>query len=110
MRSRPSRSFPTRSSTSFRVATAPTPVQLNVIVPDWKEQYGDNWRELSNACKERDNYQCQKCKNFFRPPFRHKYLNAHHIIPLSKNGPNNLANLQSLCHWCHKEEHGHVKS
>jgi hypothetical protein len=105
MRSRPSRAYPSRASDSFRVASRRTPVELHVVEPNWREAYGDNWRELADACKRRDGYECQKCGGYFPPPFRHKWLHAHHIIELSKGGPNILANLVTYCFKCHKEHH-----
>ena len=35
-----------------------------------------------------------------------KYLDHHHIIPLSQGGENNTNNVISLCHSCHMKAHG----
>lgn len=68
-----------------------------------KRSYGDNWKELSAACKERDNYTCRKCKRYF-PPGTRKNIHADHIVPISGGGKNKLTNLQTLCIWCHEKK------
>lgn len=67
-----------------------------------KSLYGDNWEELSAACKKRDNYTCRKCGYNRRTSHEVRQLHADHIIPLTKNGPNKLSNLQTLCTKCHQ--------
>lgn len=68
--------------------------------------YGDNWRELADACKQRAGYKCQRCgKSFLHNKLA---LHAHHIVPLSKGGRNVLANLIALCEDCHGKEHHKV--
>ena len=69
-----------------------------------KIDYGEHWKELSEACRKRDNYKCQRCgKDFSHNKLA---LHAHHIIPLSKGGRNTLSNLISLCEACHSKTHG----
>lgn len=68
-----------------------------------KIDYGENWKELSEACRRRDNYKCRRCGRDFS--HNKLALHAHHIIPLSKGGRNCLANLISLCEDCHSKEH-----
>lgn len=66
--------------------------------------YGSNWKQLSEECRRRYGYICQKCKRSF---LHNKLsLHAHHIIPLSKGGRNVLSNLIALCEDCHSKEHG----
>lgn len=50
---------------------------------------------LRKAVLERDNYQCQNCLKKGR-------LDVHHFIPVKRGGTDNLDNLISLCHPCHK--------
>mgnify|MGYP002072821447 CR=1 FL=1 len=75
-----------------------------------KAMYGENWEELSQYVKKRDNYTCQaeklglsKCRVRFAPPFSN-LLHAHHIIPLPK-GPNHPKNIITLCVSCHSKIH-----
>jgi len=57
------------------------------------------WRRLSRQTKKRDCYQCQVCGDREGDP--HTVLNAHHIIPRAKGGPDTLDNLITLCDLCH---------
>lgn len=75
-----------------------------------KEWYGDNWKELSDYVKKRDNYCClafkiggPKCGGRFPPPFS-KLLHAHHIVPLPK-GSNHPSNILTVCNECHGRLH-----
>jgi 5-methylcytosine-specific restriction endonuclease McrA len=68
------------------------------------------WWKIRSECFERDEYKCRGCgtditehiKRGFKPP------EAHHIIPISKGGSNQVDNLKTLCYDCHKLEHSHV--
>ncbi len=57
------------------------------------------WRELSKAMRQRDNYTCQRCgKTSCR-------LEVHHIVPWDicrNDAPDNLV---SLCPQCHRKAH-----
>lgn len=77
------------------------------VVANWREAYGNNWRQLRGDCLRRDNYTCQRCHMYYPPPLDNK-LQAHHIVPLSKIGErgNTLSNLTTLCHSCHDKTHG----
>lgn len=48
---------------------------------------------------KRDHYKCAKCG---RSPATHRdiYLHIDHILPFSKNGSNEIENLQTLCQKC----------
>lgn len=51
---------------------------------------------------------CQDCKN--KAPFNKKsdgepYLEVHHIIPLSEDGPDKVENAIALCPNCHRQRH-----
>lgn len=69
--------------------------------PKWKggikyEKYGMEFDEkLKNFIRERDNFECQLCKN----KQTNKKLDVHHIDENKKN--NTIFNLVSLCHHCH---------
>jgi 5-methylcytosine-specific restriction endonuclease McrA len=65
--------------------------------------YGEDWKEISNKVRTRDNWTCQDCKKNFE---KKKYLlHTHHIIELSKGGNNTNTNLKSLCKDCHDKIH-----
>lgn len=63
-------------------------------------KYPANWEELKQVVKKRDNYQCQPCKES-----NPSYIHVHHILPLSRGGNNELANLITICEKCHVERH-----
>lgn len=68
---------------------------------DW--DYGKHWKELSEECRKRACYKCQKCgKSFLHNKLA---LHAHHVIPLSKGGRNTLSNLIAVCEVCHSKIH-----
>lgn len=51
---------------------------------------------------------CEKCSNdapFISKVTKQPYLEVHHVIPLSKNGPDTLANVMAICPNCHREIH-----
>jgi 5-methylcytosine-specific restriction protein A len=58
------------------------------------------WRELSRSAKERDGFRCVLCG------CDDDELHTDHIVPLSRNGSNDLANLQTLCVTCHETKTG----
>lgn len=60
--------------------------------------YGKDWRNFSATIKEERGRSCQICGSKSR-------LEDHHIIPLSKGGPNNRANIKVLCYNCHHKQH-----
>lgn len=60
--------------------------------------YGENWRGFSSLVKDERGRRCQKCGSS-------KDLEDHHIIPLSKGGSNNRANIKVLCDKCHNKHH-----
>ena len=69
-----------------------------------KSSYGDDWRELANQVKKLDNYTCRKCGYNKYKSKEVRYLEADHIIPITKGGKNTLSNLQTLCDVCHKKK------
>ena len=62
---------------------------------------------ISEYTKRRAKGFCELCKN--PAPFKDRldkpYLESHHIIWLSKNGPDELENTVALCPNCHKRMH-----
>ncbi len=64
--------------------------------------------ELGIACKERDNYTCQRCGAVTYDKSR--AYTAHHIWYLEEGGPNVLENLVTLCRSCHTTVHAHKVS
>lgn len=69
--------------------------------------YADNWKEISNEMKRKNNYICQKCKiNLKKAKY---FLHTHHNDSNISN--NNFINLKVLCIKCHSNEfnHAHLK-
>ena len=67
--------------------------------------YGANWKSQRRKALERDNYTCQCCHKI---PKHRRNLHVHHITPaFTFNGDyiqaNELSNLITLCHRCHKQ-------
>lgn len=56
-------------------------------------------RTLKLRTQKRDNYTCQKCK--FEDKIGTK-LEVHHINPVYRGGKDELDNLITLCHSCHR--------
>lgn len=51
---------------------------------------------------------CSKCENpapFMRSLDNTPYLEVHHIVPLSEEGPDTVENTEALCPNCHAEVH-----
>ncbi len=65
------------------------------------------WWKIRSECFERDNFICQECRKDIRTEIRFPG-EAHHIVPISKGGTNDLSNLKTLCYHCHKKEHSHA--
>ena len=61
--------------------------------------YPKNWDLIRKIVYKRANYGCEYCGNCGSK------LNAHHLIPLSKGGKNELANLVCVCDQCHSILH-----
>jgi hypothetical protein len=65
--------------------------------------YPQNWDEIRKKVYRRDGWRCQNCEA------RNIKLYAHHLIPLSEGGSNELENLITLCEECHKDMHFHMR-
>jgi 5-methylcytosine-specific restriction endonuclease McrA len=59
------------------------------------------YRRLLKRVLERDGWRCQKCGSL-------KDLQVHHQKYRSRQGSDSLANLVTLCAYCHMEEHGQL--
>lgn len=68
---------------------------------DMKSPYPDDWDQIRRYVYRQANYTCYYCKKIGIK------VNAHHHIPLSKGGTNNLDNLVCICDECHSILHPH---
>lgn len=66
--------------------------------PDW-DGYGEQWDVHRKSALKRDNYTCQRC---FADDVT---LQAHHIVPRSQGGSDNVENLITLCRPWHGVQH-----
>lgn len=64
-------------------------------------KYPENWNEIRTQVLMSDNYKCGNCGSTVN-------LDVHHIVPISKGGTNNFANLKTICRECHKKIHPHL--
>ena len=64
------------------------------------------WFRIRGECFERDGYLCRNCGKDIRN--ENKPGEAHHIVPISAGGTNELSNLKTLCYDCHKLEHSRI--
>lgn len=62
---------------------------------------GGSWQRTRLMVLARDNFACTHCGSVWL-----NHLEAHHIIPVSEGGANDLDNLTTLCHCCHNRLHG----
>jgi 5-methylcytosine-specific restriction endonuclease McrA len=65
--------------------------------------YPPDWGERCAIVKERDGHKCTQCgyPDGFRR--RSRELHVHHVVPLAKGGTNEITNLITLCHVCHRK-------
>ena len=59
------------------------------------------YRRLMKRVLERDGWRCQRCGSL-------QNLQVHHQIKRSQQGDDALANLVTLCAYCHIAEHGQL--
>ena len=59
------------------------------------------YRRLMKRVLERDGWRCQKCGSL-------ENLQVHHKMKRSQQGDDALANLVTLCAYCHMAEQGHL--
>ena len=72
-------------------------------------KYPPDWDARRKAVYERDNYTCQECGRRSGPHAGDggATLHAHHLISLRDGGWHHLANLVTVCQYCHDGIHGH---
>ena len=72
-------------------------------------KYPPDWDARRKAVYERDNYTCQECGRRSGPHAGDggATLHAHHLTSLRNGGWHHLANLVTVCHYCHDGIHGH---
>ncbi|WP_435186918.1 HNH endonuclease [Halobellus sp. EA9] len=72
--------------------------------------YPSDWDERRRRVYERDDYECQRCGRLGGSrggPEDDAELHAHHIVPKNEGGTDDISNLETLCHSCHNQIHGH---
>jgi hypothetical protein len=65
--------------------------------------YPPDWKDRCAMAKSRDGHSCTECGYPAGFQRRTRELHIHHIIPLSEGGTNELDNLITLCHICHRK-------
>jgi len=75
----------------------------------YDRKYPPDWDARRKAVYERDNYTCQECGRRSGPHAGDggATLHAHHLISLRDGGGHHLANLVTVCQYCHDGIHGH---
>lgn len=63
------------------------------LVPAMETALPSNWASLRRQCFRRDEFRCQWCDRVEEA----RGLDAHHIVPRSEGGLNDLSNLITLC-------------
>ncbi|MFH1584487.1 MAG: HNH endonuclease [Actinomycetota bacterium] len=76
------------------------PIKKEVTTTSYKRDVRFPW-----ILKEKYNYTCQVCGINIKLPNNKKYIESHHIIPLSEGGKDTLLNMISVCPNCHKKFH-----
>jgi 5-methylcytosine-specific restriction endonuclease McrA len=64
--------------------------------------YPPDWSKRCEQVKARDGFRCVRCgypDGFER---RSRELHVHHDLPLSEGGTNEISNLITVCHICHR--------
>ena len=72
-------------------------------------RYPPDWDALRRQVYDRDNYECQNC-GIRGGKDGSAELHAHHIVPLSSGGNDDISNLKTLCRTCHGKIHPHMSS
>ncbi len=82
-------------------SSGPAPLQTVTTAERVRNPY------LPEIAKRRANGVCQLCGNVldFTDAAGRPFLEAHHIIPLGDDGPDELDNLVALCPNCHRKMH-----
>jgi len=86
------------------VGTSIAPVGPQSSLTSGKQDYGADWKDISEHIKKRDGYVCQEFDGNCRGP-----LQVHHINSLSRGGTNIEDNLNTLCEFHHSLKHPHMR-
>lgn len=105
---------PDRRVLYLRASRVYTPAQLLPFVPGSKPIPEDasserppkprNWNTIRKQVYDRDGYTCVNC-GAGGGPNGNSELHADHILPRSRDGPDTLQNLRTLCSECHQARH-----
>ncbi|MFD1641773.1 HNH endonuclease [Halohasta litorea] len=105
---------PDRRAVYLRASRVYTPAQLFPFVPGSKPipedstserlQAPNNWNKIRKQVYKRDGHTCVNCGEGGGPNGTAE-LHADHVLPRSRNGPNTLSNLRTLCRECHEARH-----
>ena len=63
--------------------------------------------EKRAAVLKRDDWTCVECGHRDRTG---RTLEADHVVPLSGGGKDTVANMRTLCRWCHREATRPIRS
>lgn len=69
--------------------------------PGYAKRYGQAWRKVRERYAK-EHPLCERCLDEGRLTLMDE---VHHIVPVSRGGTNDEANLMSLCHSCHTKIH-----
>lgn len=68
------------------------------------DDYPSDWNSRRKRIYKRDDFKCQDC-GARGGPYGSAELHAHHLVPLSAGGTNELDNLITVCAPCHNSLH-----
>lgn len=76
------------------------------------DQYPPDWEERRREVLQRDDFRCQLCGRRGGPYAEDEavHLHAHHTVPPSEGGSNDVDNLITLCDLCYEHHHGQPRS
>lgn len=73
------------------------------MLQDMSRSLPSDWHRRRREVLERDDYTCRHCER--HEDMRGVSLEVHHIVPRSRGGTHQKANLVTLCAHCHKQVH-----
>lgn len=68
------------------------------------DKYPSDWNSRRTEVYKRDDFKCQDC-GARGGPYGSAELHAHHLVPLSSGGTNDMSNLITVCEACHHHLH-----
>ncbi len=105
---------PDRRTVYLRASRIYTPAQIFPFVTGSKPISEDsssqrppapsNWNAIRKQVYNRDGYTCVNC-GASGGPEGNAELHADHVLPKSRDGPDTLNNLRTLCRECHEARH-----